>query len=205
MAQLQIMRRLSDGQEVHIVDKKNELGPIFKKHAKIWNASETEEAIAFLREKIEERTILFANTMEEFGYPIEGIDDYVEMTGNSLPIITLVIEEWLALIDENVNINVLNSLLMLGRSSGVYVMVLAQYINDKIMKRKTSINFTTVVFLGKFDRIAANILFGTLEKEFVTEAQRFMGPPGKALIYANNAMNMVVVPKINRELLAEWM
>lgn len=199
------MRRLSANQEVHIIDKKNELGPIFKKHAKIWRSNQTEEAVAYLREKIEERTILFAEAMDEFGFPIGGIDDYVELTGNELPIITLVVEEWLALIDEDVNINVLNNLLMLGRSSGVYVMVLAQYINDKIMKRKTSINFTTIVFLGKFDRIASNILFGSIEASIKLEAIKFMGPPGKAMMYTDNQLGLVVIPEIKKSLLAEWM
>jgi hypothetical protein len=199
------MRRIQANHIVNIIDSKNELGPIFKKHCKIWKKEQLEEATSFLRDEIERRTILFAEAMEDFERPIGDLNDYTELTGNELPIITFVVEEWLVL-NSMFDINVLNHLLLLGRSSGVYVFVLMQYINSREMPRKASTNFNHRVYLGRFDAVAAGIMFGTLEKEFRADAVKFLGPPGNVMMEINNSeLSLATIPRISKNTLAEWM
>lgn len=201
---MQIMRRKHAGHELLLIDTKFELRQVFKNHARIYDKTQAKEAIDFIKDEIERRSILFLETAEKFNYPCRGLVQYNELTGAGLPYISLIVEEWLV-INKLYPPSVLNELLVIGRSFGVFLVVLAQYTNAKELPRSSSINFNNVVFLGRYDRHAIGILFGNLEKDEQEQARRHLGKPGKAMALIDSDIHFLSLPYVSDDTLAEWM
>lgn len=204
IANIQIMRRIHANHSVSILDTKFELRQIFKNHAKIYDKEQAKVAIDDIKEEIERRSILFMEASEQFNHPCPNLKKYNELTGANLPYITLVVEEWLV-INKLYDVSILNHLLVIGRSFGVFLMVLAQYTNAKELPKSSSVNFNNIIFLGRADRIAFKILFDSIEPEEYEEAKRHLGKPGKAMALINDNIQLLNIPYIDDDKLAEWM
>lgn len=201
---MQIMRRKHAGHELLLIDTKFELRQVFKKHAKIYGKDQAKEAIDYIKDEIERRSILFMEAAEQFDHPCPNLKKYNDLTGANLPYISLIVEEWLV-INKLYPISVLNELLVIGRSFGVFLVVLAQYTNAKELPRSASVNFTNVIFLGRYDRHAISILFGNLEKDEQIEARNHLGKPGNVMALINSEIQFLKLPYVDDDTLAEWM
>lgn len=198
------MRRKHAGHELLLIDTKFELRQVFKNHAKIYDKTQAKDAIEYIKEEIERRGILFMETADEFKHPCPNLKKYNELTGAELPYISLVVEEWLV-INKIYPPNVLNELLVIGRSFGVFLVVLAQYTNATELPRAASINFNSIIFMGRADRIAFKILFGSLEQDELGEAKKHLGKPGNVMALINNEIQFLTLPYVDDDTLAEWM
>lgn len=200
-----IMRRIEAGHKLFIIDSKHELGQIFNNHAKVYNSDEAAAVIKQLIEIAEDRAIMFDEAALKFKEPVRDIIEYEKVTGTKLPVISLIIEELILIIDE-IDIDELTKLFVAGRSSGVFCLVLAQYLNAKILPKKASTNLHTKVFLGPVDFVGLRTLFpGGIPKHIQTKADTFLGPAGNAMCYMDNEFTFKKLPEIDRQLLIDWM
>lgn len=205
VAMSQIMRRIQDGHEVYIVDTKAELGPLFRKHVKrSVNADDADKLFDELINIANKRQELFADTMEKLKRPCRDRGEYFKLTGNKLPVISVFIEELIALM-ETVDEGKLIKLLVLGRSAGVFVVALAQYLRSDTLSKKGSINFNTKVYLGRYDKDSFSILFGYPPKDTKEELQNFLGSPGKGVVEEAGNLTTRTFPRIEDYHLMEWM
>lgn len=197
----QIIRRYKDGQELHCIDTKNEIGPIFKRHITVTDVDGAEAMVKQMLAIAEERQACFAEMSDKYESPCRSYSEYEKLTGDRLPVVTLIVEEMIVLMTL-IPQEKLVRLLVLGRSAGVFVLALAQYIKADIMDRKGTINFNTRVFLGKYDRTAATLLFGSaLDKEY----QEFLGSPGKAVVEERGELRMCTMPEVKDSYLKPFM
>lgn len=201
----QIIRRLRDGQRIYCIDTKNELGPIFRRHmAEVVKPEDGEELIRKLLEIAAERQALFEQTSEELEMPCRDYGEYFKRTGEKLPIICLVVEEMIVLMPI-IGQDLLIQLLVLGRSAGVFVFAMAQYLKADILDRKGSVNFNTRIFMGKYDNIGVGILFGNMDRAEAGQVKEFVGNPGKAAVDENGAIRLVSMPRVEDYHLAPYM
>ncbi len=205
VAELQIMHRINAEHDVYIIDTKYELGPMFKNH--VVKAVDTEGAAVLLEELTtiaKDRQNLFAVTMETLHKPCRNHGEYFKLTGSKLPIVSLFVEELIALMAE-VDEAKLIKLLVMGRSAGVYVVALAQYLTADTLSRKGSINFNTKVYLGQYDRISCGILFPGLDKSDVQLLTAFLGSPGKGVIEEEGHLTTRTFPEVTSGMLESFM
>jgi hypothetical protein len=201
----QIIRRLRDGQRMYCIDTKNELGPIFRRHMiEVVKPPDGEALIRRLLDIAEERQQLFERTSEELEMPCRDYGEYFKRTGEKLPIICLVVEEMIVLMPI-MGQDLLIQLLVLGRSAGVFVFAMAQYLKADILDRKGSVNFNTRIFMGKYDAIGVGILFGNMEKAEAGQVREFVGSPGKAAVDENGMIRLVTLPRVEDYHLAPYM
>ncbi len=195
VAMSQIMRRINSEQDVHIIDTKNELLPIFSKQCKAVALDGAEEKFNELLATVEIRHRLFAKTSHDLEKPCRDFGEYFKLTGNKLPIVCLVVEELIVMMD-TIKPELLTKLLVIGRSAGVFVIALAQYIKADILPRKACINFHTRVFLGRYDRIAIGLLFGEVEKIDSEQLRSYLGPAGKAVVEEGTKLYTRTMPLV---------
>lgn len=199
-----IVRRLEAGQQLHIVDVKKELGPIFRKHCTIVTV---EDAVSKMNELLEQATIrqdLFAAASEQYSKLCRDVTEYAQLTGNQLSTIVLVLEELVMLTDQ-IPQDKLIQLLVTGRSAGIYVVALAQYLNKDVLERKGSINFNTRVFLGKWDNITTGILFGSVDSPTKNRLSGFVGEPGKGIVERDGKFITRLFERMDNEQLEKYL
>lgn len=185
----QIIERLRDGQQLHCIDVKDEIRPIFGRHVQCVSLAEASKKFDELLWVAQERRDLFSAASADKHRPCRDYREYETITGIRLPVITLVCEELIVLrseVDESKLIN----LLVIGRSAGVFVFCLSQYLKADILSRKGSINFTTQVFIGKFDSVSVRLLFGTLNKEELAAVKEYVGKPGYGAVMCKGEMTL---------------
>lgn len=201
----QIIRRLRDGQRLYCIDTKNELGPIFRRHmVEVVKPEDGEDLIRRLLAIAAERQELFERTSEELEMPCRDYGEYFKRTGEKLPIITLIVEEMIVLMPI-IGQDLLIQLLVIGRSAGVFVFAMAQYLKADILDRKGSVNFNTRIFMGKYDSIGIGILFGNMDKSESAQVKEFVGSPGKAAVDENGLIRLVSMPRVEDFHLAPYM
>lgn len=200
----QIIRRHEAGHEIHIIDVKYEMAALFENIADVVEIEQATDKFQELFEITKQRQQLFRETGRKLKKPCLNAADYRKLTGNKMSTITLVVEELIVLMD-TVDQKDLIKLLVIGRSAEVFVIAAAQYLNAKIINREGSINFTTRVFLGKYDKYAIPILFGNLEPDEVIEIQNHVGRPGMAALQIDNQLLTVRMPLVPSELLERYM
>lgn len=201
----QVIRRLRDGQLLYCIDTKNELGPIFRRHmVEVVKPDMGEDLIKRLLVIASERQELFERTSEELEMPCRDYGEYFKRTGEKLPIITLIVEEMIVLMPI-IGQDLLIQLLVLGRSAGVFVFAMAQYLKADILDRKGSVNFNTRIFMGKYDGIGIGILFGNMDKAESAQVREFVGSPGKAAVDENGSLRLVTMPRVEDYHLAPYM
>ena len=191
----QIIRRLKDGQLLHCIDTKDEIEPIFGREVQCVPTSMAKQKFEEMLRIARERRQLFAQTSQLRGQPVRDFGEYYKVTGTRLPVVTLICEELIVLMGE-VDEDLLVKLLVIGRSAGVFVVAPSQYLKADILSRKGSVNFNTCVFLGKFDSIAAGLLFGNLEKEEARALREFLGPPGKGAVMEQGQLRTATFPEV---------
>lgn len=204
-AMSQIIRRICAQHLIYVIDTKNEIGPIFKKYCtKITDQNGAEDMINRMLQIAQDRRTLFSETTNKYQKPCRDIGEYKKVTGRQLPIITLLVEELIVLmgiIDQEVLVN----LLVLGRSAGVFVLALSQYIKADVLDRKGSINFNTRVYLGKWDQISTQILFGSISKKDIIKMREFCGPAGSAIIQDQSGnLSYQQIPQIHDHVLEPY-
>lgn len=199
----QIIKRLANGQEVHVIDTKEEIGPIFGRHCEVVGPEGAEDKFAEMLSIAKERRKLFAEASGRLKKPVRDLGEYMKVTGERLPIITLIIEEMIVLMDQ-IKEEDLITMLVMCRSAGIFVLAVSQYLDRNILSRKGAVNFNTRVFLGRYDRIAASILFGTLEKADTDRIKEYVGFPGKAAIQEGNTITTRTMPLITEGHLAPF-
>lgn len=199
-----IIERIQSGQQIYIIDTKNELGPLFKRHcAKVVDENGADRLFSELAQEAKRRQDLFAEVTEQHKKPCRDLGEYFKITGNKLPIITLVIEELVAL-SEVIDQSRLVRLLVIGRSAGIFVLALAQYLRKDVIDRKGSINFNTKVFLGAYDRIAFDLLFGSVPTSVSKHAQEYLGAPGKGVVEEGGEIVYRSFPRVHDYHLEAW-
>lgn len=192
----QIIRRLRDGQRLYCIDTKNELGPIFRRHMiEVVKPDEGEDLIRRLLKIAAERQQLFERTSEELEMPCRDYGEYFKRTGEKLPIICIIVEEMIVLMPI-IGQDLLIQLLVIGRSAGVFVFAMAQYLKADILDRKGSVNFNTRIFMGKYDSIGVGILFGNMDKSEGAQVREFVGMPGKAAVDENGMVRLTNMPRV---------
>jgi DNA segregation ATPase FtsK/SpoIIIE-like protein len=202
----QIIRRLKDGQTLHVIDVKDEIGPIFERTLNV-NIVPVERARAKFVELLTEassRRQLFREASAAYERPVRDFGEYFRVTGVRLPVVTLIIEELVVLMDEVPQADLVKTLVVC-RSAGIFIIALSQYLKADILDRKGSINFSTRVFLGKYDRIACGILFGNLERDEVQMLQEFLGPPGKGAVEEGGELTTRTFQRITDDYLIPFM
>lgn len=200
----EIINRVEAGHEIHIIDVKYEMGQLFETIANVVEIEQATDKFQELFDLAKERQKLFRETGKRLRKPCLNAADYRQLTGNKLNTITLVVEELIVLMD-TVDQEDLIKLLVIGRSAEIFIIAAAQYLNAKILDRKGSINFTTRVFLGKFDKYAIPILFGNLEADEIIEIQNHVGRPGMAAVQIDNELLTVRMPLVPSNLLERYM
>lgn len=204
IAKNQVIRRISSGQQLYLVDTKNELGPLFERHCvKVVGADGADKLFAELRQEAARRQQLFADVVRNQKKSCENIGDYQKLTGNKLPIITVVVEELIDL-NKSIDMDKLVSLLVIGRSAGVFVLALAQLFRNDIIDRKGSANFNTKVFLGKFDAIAFRLMFPTASKQDQSRAMDYLGAPGKGYVEEYGEVYLHQFPQVEKHHVERW-
>lgn len=202
----QIIRRLRAGQELYVIDTKNEIGPIFKRY--LHKLVKPDGAVDLMKKMLEiaqDRNCLFEEAADQYERPVRDLDEYHKVTGVKLPVVCLVVEELIVLMDL-IPQDELIKLLVLGRSAGVFVLALSQYLTAKILERKGAVNFNHLIFLGKFDRISIDILFGSLDVEVVKEFKQFLGAPGRAMVEVDGTLlEPQVMPRVQDTHLIPYM
>jgi hypothetical protein len=203
---LEIIKRIKAKHEIYIVDTKQELGPIFGKHCKkVVGTDSATEIMNELLKIAKERRDKFMQASAIFTKPCRDRKEYEKLTGERMPTITLVLEELIVLMGR-IEQDQLIELLVVGRSAGVFIFALSQYLKADILDRKGSINFMSRVFLGRWDMISIKILFGPIPKNDAHIFQEFLGPPGKGLVeLEGQRIDTVTFPRIDDKQLEEWM
>lgn len=199
----QIIRRLKAGQELHCIDVKDEIEPIFGSHVQCVPTDMAKQKFGQMLRIAEERRKLFSSVSQMRRKPIRDYGEYFKVTGEKLPIVTLICEELIVLMDE-VDESELVKLLVTGRSAGVFVFALAQYIKADILSRKGSVNFNTTVFMGKYDSIGIGLLFGNLEKEEKDALKEFLGSPGKGAVMEQGQLKTQTFPRVTEDYLTPF-
>lgn len=206
VAMLEIINRLKLKHLLYIVDTKQEMGPIFAKHCvEVVGTEGATDMMQKLLKVAKERRDKFTLASAMFTKPCRDYKEYERLTGEKMPVITLVLEELIVLMGR-IEQNELIELLVVGRSAGVFVFALAQYLKSDILDRKGSVNFMTRVFLGRWDRIGISILFGSIRKIKAEEYMEYLGQPGRALIETEGKdLELFTFPRIEDAELEEWM
>ncbi len=200
-----IIRKLRDNQQIHIIDAKYELGPIFGKSKDVW-VTKPEHAEAKFDELIamaQMRQTMFAQTSELCKCPCRDTGEYFKITGLKLPIISLIVEELIVTMDV-VDESKLIQLLVIGRSAGINVVACSQYLKADILSRKGSVNFSSRVFLGRYDDVTVGILFGTIDKAQKEEFKNYVGAPGHAITEIDGKFSTKHMPRISEDQLSEF-
>lgn len=200
----QIIRRLRAKHQVTIVDSKREFKSLFKKHCTIVTMDQAEDKFIELIKIADERMELFSDTSEEYRKPCRNATEYRKLTGKKLPTISIIVDELIVLMS-TIKESELIKLLVLGRSSEVFVICASQYIKADILSRKGIVNFTNRVFLGDYDRISCSLIFDSLEPEDTKLIRDYVGDPGKAALMKNNTLIVVTMPEVTDEYLEEWL
>lgn len=196
----QIIRRLKQNQELHCIDTKDEIEPIFGRHVQCVPADMASHKFEEMLKIAKERRQLFAATSQIHHRPIRDFGEYYKATGIKLPVVTLICEELIVLTAE-VDEDLLIKLLVTGRSAGVFVIALSQYLKADILSRKGTVNFNTNVFLGKYDSIAIGLLFGNVEKQDVLALKEFLGAPGKGAVMEQGVLTTSTFPQVTEDFL----
>lgn len=206
VAMLEIITRLRQGHQLYIVDTKQEMGPIFKKHCvSVTDTDGATDMMTQLLKIAKSRRDQFMLTSELLKKPCRDYREYEKLTSTPMPVITLVLEELIVLMGR-IGQTELIDLLVVGRSAGVYVFALSQYLKGDILDRKGSVNFGTRVFLGRWDRITISILFGSIRKQRTDEYVAFLGAPGRALVETEGRdLELFTFPRIEDAQLEEMM
>lgn len=206
IAMLEIINRIKLKHQLYIVDTKQEMGPIFAKHCvEVVGTEAATEMMTKLLKIAKDRRDKFMLASAMFTKPCRDYKEYTRLTGETMPVITLVLEELIVLMGR-IEQNELIELLVVGRSAGVYVFAIAQYLKGDILDRKGSVNFMTRVFLGRWDRIGIGILFGSIRKQKAEEYAEYLGPPGRALIETEGRdLELHTFPMISDTELEEYM
>lgn len=196
-AMLQIIQRYNAQHRIYIVDTKNELTPIFDGICERCEGSDQADSIMTeLLNMAQARSDLFAKTCKETGKPCRDLQEYQRLTKHDLPIVTLVLEELIVLMN-TISQDKLIKLLVMGRSAGIFVLALSQYLKADILDRKGSVNFNTLLLLGKWDRISAGILFGSIEPMDAKKYQAHLTGPGTAVISESGSIRTDSVPRVS--------
>lgn len=200
-----IMRRLEATHRVIIVDSKNELGQIFDDHAEVIPVEEATDTVNTLIVEADTRMKMFSKLAKELREPILNVDDYEEITGETLPRICMVIEEITAF-NAYIDMDSLMKVHSLGRSSGVSCFTVGQTINKDILPPSITRNIDCKVYLGKPDRYAFMSLFPSgIPNEIKARFNGFLGKPGKALIQINNDFQLRELPFVSKDLMKQFM
>lgn len=210
-AMVEIINRLKAGQELYLIDTKAELYPIFGQYAKrvvrtvadtgMMDEEEVRSVFTELLKEAAERREMFNAAAEQRQQVIRDLPEYQSITGHHLPVICLVLEE-LVVLSSYIDLAELIQLLVLGRSSGIYVFAMSQYLTREILDRKGSINFTTRVFLGKWDEYSTRNLFGNVRKAIAEKLELWVGPPGRAAVEIDGQPIVEMqIPRVDRDVL----
>lgn len=198
-----ILRKLKDGQQLHVIDTKQEIEPIFGRVLTCVGTDKAEDKFKELLTLAQERRELFNHEAANFGEPIRDYSEYYAVTGEKLPIVNLIVEE-MTVTAYDIDQEDLVKLTLLGRSSGVFVTILSQYIKDEIVPKKASTNFTCRVFLGRWDT-SADTLFGPVDKNEKPRLVEFVGSPGKAVVQEGGQFKCVTMPRVSKDFLVPFM
>lgn len=196
----QIIRRIKAGQQVHCIDTKDEISPIFGDYIQCVSTTGAERKIKDMLKLAQERRELFKTATKQYNRPCRNFHEYKALTGEDMPVICLVVEELIVLmgiIDEDPLIE----MLVVCRSAGVFVVCLAQVIKADILSRKGTLNFNWQVWLGKYDRIAASLLFGNLDKIDQKTIADHVGEPGAAAIQMDGEIVCTQMPNVTEDYL----
>lgn len=193
----QLMRRVRGQQEVHCIDTKGEIKPIFGKYVDCVAPEDAGDKFTELLAIAKQRQKLFSDTTAKFQTPCRDFSEYFEITGDKLPIVSLVVEELIVLM-EMVDEAKLIEMLVIGRSAGVFVVALSQYMKAEILSRKGLVNFGTRVFLGQYDNVSCNLIFN-MDKGTRNQIETFVGLPGKAAVQENGKITTRAMPMVLKE------
>ena len=196
----QIIRRIKAGQEVHCIDTKDEIAPIFGEYVECVTPAGADKKIKDMLKLASERRDKFKAATKQYNRPCRNFHEYKTLTGEDMPVVCLIVEELIVLmgiIDEDPLIE----MLVVCRSAGVFVVCLAQVIKADILSRKGTLNFNWQVWLGKYDRIAANLLFGDLDKIDTKMIADHVGEPGAAAIQMNGEIVCTQMPNVTEDYL----
>lgn len=201
-----IIQRIDAGQQLFIIDTKDELGPLFGNHCvRVTNTQGAEGMMKELLDVAENRRKIFKDTSLELQSPVRDLKEYTAKTGERMPIVTLVVEELVFLMEE-IEDKYLTQLLVMGRSAGVYVLAISQLLKADILPRKASINFQTKVWLGNWDPIAVRLLFLDIDKPTSERLSDWPGEPGKAVVqFSDGNYKALQLPFIGDEHLTPYM
>ena len=202
-----LLSRMQAGHEVHLIDTKNELGQIFENHVSVYKPEDVVRVIRKFTQAAKDRMQFFADTGRQLKQPIRDIKEYREVTGKTMPTISIIIEE-LIVVTDAIDADELTELYVAGRASGIYIFALAQLLKADILPRKCSVNIMTKIFMGAPDKIAMRVLYpGGVPKHILSEAYQHLGPSGQALMYDGrvNEFKCIKFPRVDREMLVDLM
>lgn len=202
-----LLSRMQAGHDIRLIDTKNDMSQIFENHVSCYDRNEVSDLIRTLTEKARSRMDLFSRKARELKRPIRDLAEYNKVTGEDLPVISIVVEE-LVIITDLIDEDELTELFVAGRSSGVFFVCLTQRLNIDILSTTASNNFLTRVYLGAPDKVAFRSVFpGGVPKNIQEESSRHLGPPGNALMYSalNNSYKCITFPRVSEDMLIELM
>lgn len=200
-----IMHMIEAGDEVHIVDSKDQLYQYFQKHATIYTPEQASDLIRHLNTVAKERRDLFNSVANPQNGPCNDIYEYEDITGIKLPAIHMVIEE-LMVITDLIDHTALKKFLALCRSSGIFCYALAQRANNDVIPSTIMTNFQVRVYLGAPDMYAFKSIFpGGIPNKIKAQLGSHLGPVGNALVYNDDEFMLMKFPYVSRELAKQFM
>lgn len=133
---------------------------------------------------IKARYARFAEVGQAEGRIIRNLGEYAKVTGEQPRLTVCFIDELNAVLeaagkDKELASN-LKQALQMGAGAGIYITGGAQYLTAATFGRDGSKQFVTRAMFGAFDTTAANMLFGSVEREQL--APYITGQPGRGLI-----------------------
>lgn len=198
IAMLEIARRIEDGQQLYMVDTKNELCPYFSSHAvECVGIDGAEELMRKLVKIADDRQKLFGVITKTYLRGCSDYRDFEEITGKSLPRVCLVLEELIVLSAEIAKKDLVR-LLAIGRSSGVFVMAVAQQIKAATLDTNGIINFNNRIYTGRWNTMSFRCLFGDVDDEdLVTAKAHVKLGKGYAAVEVNGDFRMMKFERID--------
>lgn len=199
-----LMDRIIAGQQIFLIDTKQELGPYFGQYcSKVVGIDGATELLTHMLAAADERQQMFQDFIKQHRKVITNLADYNQHVQTPLPYITIVIEELIRLESELGPdfIKAFLRLIAVGRSAGIFVLVATQYLNATILPKAASTNFGVRVYLGKYDRIMCQILFSQpLNQDEISR----LGPCGFGIVEINGARSAQNFREVTVEMIEQW-
>jgi len=188
IVQLHRMAERSVSLQLYAGDYKRELATTWRRSSLFAEGIQTEpkdiaNMLADLAEETRLRQAAFERAGTATGRIIRNYSEYVNATGDRLPVVVCIVDELNAVLEASAGTELdsnLRTLLQMGRASAVLVHGGFQYMTSNVFGRDGSKQFITRAHFGAYDQTAVKMLFGAVDHKALQPL--VTGQAGRGLI-----------------------